>query len=722
MFDLSNLEYLDFFEDIVDKLETTTQSNERHLFRVMLAYYCGKVTSSMGVTVNGWYNPLPCNIYSICLAESGVGKGFTVNAVEDRILDKFRSVFIEDTFIGALNDGINDIALHRAGKRNTDEVAESRKLWKESDTIGPYQFEFNERTTAPAVGQLRHKLLLAQAGALNLQVDEIGDNITKMTDMISVMLELYDTGRIKDGMTKNSAESKRFEYVSGFTPANLLLFGSHSSLLNGTEREHLFFNMLQAGYARRSFFAYSEGANKVFKQTPEEAVKAMFKSTFSDDYAALSNHFEKLAHVKNLGKRIHIQEEEATYLMRYRYMCEDRAQLFKSYEVVLATEMRHRYFKALKLAAATTFITGGTKITRKHLDAAIKLAEASGEDLEKILTPKKDFMRLANYLVEKNAPVTVADIEAELPCYTGAQAKKNDMMAAAIAYGYRNNILITRSFIDDIMFVKAKALMETNLDQLIISVSADIATGYEPMVIPFEDLEDLSMEDRMNWCNHHFIDGHRHMDDLIEGFNVIVLDIDDGTPMEAVMRLFEGYYAMYYMTKSSTPDFNRFRVVLPISHVLKLEREDYLEFMGNFLEALPLEIEIDQSSKQPEKKWLTNDCAEDEFALVSEYNGEPARLFDALPFIPRSSKNDTYVQNRKQFKDMNAMEYWMITNTYEGKRNTMMHRYAMVMVDMGYSEAEVREGLLSISSKMKDGLSEKEIDGSIMKTVRKKIH
>lgn len=719
----SELQYLPFIEQIVDKISETTQSNERHLFRVLLAYYMGKVSCAMGTTIDGWYNSLPTNIYSICLAESGAGKGFTVSTVEDRIIHKFKGQWLEDTFPSALTDGIADIASYRAQRRNTTELSESKRLWKEADAVGSIALEFSENSTSQGIRQIRHKIILANIGGINLQVDEIGHNLTKLHDVISLMLEMYDTGSAKDGITKNTSENKRFEYIHGYTPANLLLFGTHSSLFNGAEQEQQFMTMLEAGYARRSFFSFSKGVSDNRKeQTAEEAVAAMFSGQFSNKYRELSEHFESLADFSQMNRKMQIREKEAVYLMKYKFDCEKRSEEFKSFESTLSAEMRHRYFKVLKLAAATSFVCKERYITREHIDNAIKLAEESGKCLMHIVRPEKDFMRLAKYLAERNTFVTIADIESDLPCYTGAMAKKNDMMTAAIAYGYRNNILITRKMVDNILFTKGSALRETDLDKLIISVSADLAYDYEPKMIKIEDLYDLASVNNMNWCNHHFYDNHRFMDDLIEGFNMVVFDIDDGTPIDAVKRIFAGYYAFFYHTKRSTEEQNRYRLVLPISHVLELDREDYIQLMDNIIESLPIDVDIDSSSKQPEKKWLTNHCDEDHCELVLyDQDDEPCKLFDILPFIPRTHKNEVYVRERKVFKDMTNLQFWMVHNSFEGNRNKMMHRYAMVLVESGYSEAEIRAELVEIATKMKDGLDEREIDGTVMKTVKREL-
>ncbi|MFP3617309.1 hypothetical protein SB778_45500, partial [Paraburkholderia sp. SIMBA_050] len=73
---------------------------------------------------------------------------------------------------------------------------------------GAFPFTFDSGT-APAVKQLRQKLLLADAGSINLQIDEIGSNLINNIEVLNLFLELYDQGIVKQKLTKNTAENTR---------------------------------------------------------------------------------------------------------------------------------------------------------------------------------------------------------------------------------------------------------------------------------------------------------------------------------------------------------------------------------------------------------------------------------------------------------------------------------------------------------------------------------
>lgn len=714
------MEFHPLTESIIDTLAITTQSEDRQLFRTMLIYYWGVCATHMRANIVGWYNNrLPLNIYSICLAESGAGKGYTVNTMENKILHNFKQTFMEETFPNAAEDGMVDIATHRATKRGTTYDTEYNRIEKEFSDAGNFVFTFSEATSA-AMKQYRHKIIIANAGSLNYQVDEIGNNLSKGDEVFPVMLELYDTGSTKEKLIKNTAENKRVEQLDGFTPTNMLLFGTSSSLLGGGEIENKFMSMLEAGCARRTFFSFNTEVSKDTTLTAEQIVDMMFNQTHDSLYEDISAHLEVMADVTNLDREICIERDACLYLVKYKLNCEARARDLRSHQKILRAELQHRYFKVLKAAANYVFIDNGDEVTIEYLENAIKLAEASGDDLAKLLTPEKDFMRLARYLCEQDGDVTIPDIEVGLPCFAGGIARKNDMITLATAYGYRNNILITKRYIDQILFLNAKILEETNLDELFISTSDHEARNYENQVVPFEDLGDLGNVRHMHWVNHHFEDNHRHRDNVIAGFNCIVLDVDDGTPIEAAMRIFDGFYAVYYDTKSSTAQHNRYRIILPISHILELEHEDYTEFMQNILNTIP--FEIDSSVCEREHKWLTWDAGADVVATYWDGKEEKdCKIFDVLDFIPRTSKNEERIKRVKQYENLDGLQHWVMSTTGEGNRNKQLYRYAMILVDKGLDYQTIFESVKSMNQGLRDAISDKEIANTIMSSVARKI-
>lgn len=706
------MQYHPLSEHIVDMLSEVTQNSNRHMFRTMLTYYWGQLAAQMRAHIRGWQNGrIPINIYAINLSESGTGKGFTTNKMEHDILYRFREMFLQETFPEQAQTHIAELANHRCLRNpNLNPDEEEARMLDEFDAVGPLMWSFDDATPA-AMKQIRHKMLLANAGALNLQVDEIGDNLIKVSDAFKVMLELYDTGRIKDKLVKNTSENGRYERIEGSTPANALLFGVSSALLDGGETERKFYSFLESGYARRCIFAYSREATKVTDKTAEQLVDEMFNQEHDTFSAEVAEHLEGLADIANINLDITIGKQECLYLMKYKLNCQRRASEYKEHQAVLKAEMDHRYFKVMKLAAAYAFIDYSDKVTIDHLENSMKLVEDSGNDFLRLMTPERGYMKLGKFLAGCGTPVTLSDLDESLPCFKGSKAQKAEMIEYAIAWAYQNNIIIKRSYVDSIEFLRGETLRETNLNEIRLSISDHVAYRYQPELVAFEELADLGSRDDLHWSNHYFDEEHRSRNSFIPGFNLIVLDIDGTIPLSTAMMILEDTTAMFYTTKRHTDEENRYRILIPTSHELVLDAEEYGIFMDAVMDSFP--FEIDESCREPEKKWLTND---------GEIYFTEGKLFDVIPYIPRTSKFEKRIEANKQFENFDGLERWIMQNTGDGNRNKQLFKYAMVLADAGNDYDEVEEAVIQLNNKLIDKLPESEIRSTIMKAVAKKCN
>ncbi|WP_217478320.1 primase C-terminal domain-containing protein, partial [Staphylococcus aureus] len=77
-------------------------------------------------------------------------------------------------------------------------------------------------------------------------------------------------------------------------------------------------------------------------------------------------------------------------------------------------------------------------------------------------------------------------------------------------------------------------------------------------------------------------------------------------------------------------------------------------------------------------------------------------------------------RNLKDQASMDKLERWVINNTGDGNRNNMLLRYAMILLDAGFSVNAIHGKVNELNSKMADKLSEIEIASTIMVSVAKK--
>ena len=733
MIDLTGVTHHPAIEEIVDVLCSKTQNTDRIFFRVEVAYFLAKVASCMRATiVTKDRGDIPVNLYVLALATSGYGKGHSVNIVENQFLAGFRKRFMEDTFPVVSEKHLWDIANDRAVRNGTDQQEEFEKAEAEWKRAGGLPFTFDS-ATGPAIKQLRNKLVMSNCGSLNLQVDEIGTNLHQSLEPLGLYLELFDQGLIKPKLTKNTAENQRGEEIDGKTPANLLLFGTPTKLFDGGPTEDDFYSLLDTGYARRCLFGWGQAEKKAHLHlTPAEIYAGLINPSNSAVVDKWSNIFHSLADPAMFGWKMKVEDDVGIALLTYQIECKKLAENMADHEEVRKAEMEHRYFKALKLAGALAFIDGSIEIEMDHLKQSILLVEESGEAFTRILTREKAYVKLARYIVDVGADLTHADLHEALPFYKQSNAARNELMTMAVAAGHSRNWIIKKKFVDGIEFFRGEKLQETNLNELVLSYSDHWAYHYENVEVPFDQFDQLTQAAGMHWCNHHFKAGHRTRENVIQGFNTIVIDVDGGISLAAVHELMSEYKFMTYTTKrhqqvvgvdergDDIVGEDRFRLIIPMNFKLYLDHEDYKEFMNGVLNWLP--FKTDESANQAEKKWESYDGGS--FYLhntaTDEDKPEPT-LLNVLQFIPRTSLNEKYQSNFQKVESLDNLERWFAGNIATGNRNNQMIKFALALVDNGMSLLEVSKGVHAFNQKLDSPMDEEEIDSTIMVTVAKRF-
>ena len=527
--------------------------------------------------------------------------------------------------------------------------------------------------------------------------------------MLNVFIELYDIGRVKAKITKNTADNKRNEDVNGCTPSNMLLFGTPSKLLDGGKTEQDFYSLLDMGYARRLLFAYVPKITKDNKYSPEELLDMMMDKSIEISIDTIKEQITKLADIDKIHTKLYASKDVLLTWIKYQRYCEDKADKLKDHQDMEKAELMHRYFRAIKIAGTYAFIEGYEEITLNHLHQAIKLVEDSGEAFKAILKRDKAYVKLAKYIADLDEDVTHADLVEDLPFYKGSATQKKELLDLAIAWGYKHSIIIKKHIVDGIEFLRGESLKETDLNQIILSYSNDITTNYENVKVKWEDLPKLFPLDNYHWINHHLRDGYRKTANALPEFNLVVLDVDGDISIKSAQDLLSNYSYYIYTTKRHTEKENRFRVIIPISHTLSLGSEEYKQFMNNIISWLP--FKVDEASNQIVKKWLTNkDC---------EIYSNDGEMLNAMMFIPNTKKSEELNKERTKISHMSNLEAWFYKHAMEEGRNKMLFRYAMVLKDNGYDLESVRNAILNFNSKLPEPLEEKEIYDTVMLTLVK---
>jgi hypothetical protein len=704
-------------EQIAMVLSNKTQNTDMPFFRVMISYFLGKMASCQrAMVLTKDRGEVPVNVYALSLALSGAGKGHSVGILEDEFLSGFKNRFMDDTF-GTVSDAhVWEIARARALRKVCDENEEYARVSTEFARLGPIAFTFDSGTTA-AVKQMRQKLLLAGAGSINMQIDEIGSNLIPNTEVLNVFLELFDQGKVKQKLTKNTTDNLRSEELDGKTPTNMLLFGTPTSLLDGGKTEDMFYSFLETGYARRCIFAYGERHRAAETLSAKDVYARLIDNSNQALVDHWASHFVMLADPSKFNWKMTLADDVAIELLEYRIECERIADKLPEHEEIKKSEISHRYFKALKLAGAMAFCDESLEVTMDHLYYAIKLVEESGTSFERIFTREKNYVKLAKYLASSTSELTHADLNETLPFYKGSQSARNEMMTLAMAWGYRNHIIVRKRFMEGIEFFEGEALQETSLEKLRVSYSDHMAYRYRTEEIPWERMHELTQygAGELHWINHALVDGavgegHRAEENIVPGFDMIVIDVDKGTDIRVAQELLKDYTWLMYTTKRHTDEAHRFRIVLPINYRLDLDADDYREFMANVFAWLP--FEVDAQTNQRARKWLSH---------PGQHGYNEGKLLDALQFIPRTSRNDEFKANVVRLENLDNLERWFAQRMVTGSRNNHMLRFAMLLVDSGLNYQDIERRVISFNNKLDNKLPQDELQQTVLVTTARKI-
>lgn len=714
MSDLDQYSYFQPAEDLTKYLKEKTQSTSISFFRTVVDYNLCKLASLMRVkVVTHDRGVIPVNMYAIALAPSGTGKGHSTNIIEDQIVKGFRERYLSEVLPEVAKTNLAKIAVAKAHKKGTDPDDELPIVEAEYERTGTFVFNFDSGTT-PAIKQMRHKLLMCGAGSINMEIDEIGSNLLSNQEVLTAFLELFDVGKIKQKLTKNTNENIRGEDIEGKTPTNLLLYGTPAKLLNGGKIEEEYLSFIETGYGRRCFFSYTSQADKKRVLTAEEAYLAATNQQSMAGMLTLASQIEQLADITHFGAELIMDKDVAIELIKYRMRCETLAEEFSEHQEMQKAELSHRYFKAVKLAGAYAFVDGSYQVNKDHLMAAIKRAEDSGKDFERILTRDRNYVKLAKYIADIGHEVTNVDLVEDLPFYRGSASQKSDMMNLGIAWAYKNHIIVKRSFVDGIEFYKGERLELTNLNKLILSHSDDWVKHFKDELAPFNQLDKLFNMANHNWVNHRLLEGYREEDKVISGFNLIALDVDGTATLEEAKTYLADYLYYLYTTKRHGTDpteKDRFRIVMPISHKLFLDREEYRNFMQNIADWLP--IPVDEQTFQRARKWLTHNGE-----IHKNLEGAP---LDALLFIPKTNKSDQLRSKLAKMDNLNNLERWFVSKTGEGNRSNQLVKFALMLVDAGKSYDEIEHAVKQLNEKLPNGLNEAELMSTILATTTKAI-
>ena len=199
---------------------------------------------------------------------------------------------------------------------------------------------------------------------------------------------------------------------------------------------------------------------------------------------------------------------------------------------------------------------------------------------------------------------------------------------------------------------------------------------------------------------------NRKEENCIPGTNLLVLDVDSGTTIDTAKYLLSDYKWLLHTTKRHTDAEHRFRMIFPIKFIIKLEADPFKQFMVNFYDWLP--FEVDRQTNQRARKWL---CSAQHY----EYN--EGELLDPVNFIPETRKAALISEANAKVSNLPAVERWFATRTSAGNRSNQLIKYAYMLVDSGEAPGTVKDIISSFNKNLQDPLSKSELEATIFKSI-----
>ena len=692
-------------EQLVDIIVKKTGREERHYFRVLVAYKFAEIATHMRTSVNYLGSVVPANVYAVDLASSGFSKDRAMHLLDKDIFGGFRDRF-KTTFKEVSELNLQNIADQKAILEDISITAAEFDIIKKFNGLPNFLYSFGE-STIEGYKALRLKLSMAGIGATSYILGEAGSSMSRNADALTELLNTFDAGESKQKLVKNDSNDDMY----GPVPSNLFMFGTQSKLFDGGKIEEDFFNLLEEGYGRRLFFGYVENIKSNTGDLSAEELYDIAMDTTTDlMIKTLHANFEHLSDISYYNKTMNISKDVAMLFIKYKQDCEAEADKFKPHETVKKAVVMHGYWRAVKLAGAYAFIDETNEITTEQAKAAIRLVEESNDKFNEIARRPTAYVKLIEYMADIDREVTQVELVENLPFYKGSEVQKKELMTLAIAHGYRNKIVVKKTYSDGVEFFKAERLEETDLSKIMVSWSTDITDGYTHQIAKFEDLYGMVCKGGFHYTVCTWKDGHRNSTNLDEkvGFNLCVLDIDNGVSLNTAKSLLDDYTYLMYETKRSTPTHNRFRIIIPLSHTLRLDKDNFKEFMKNVFEFMP--FDVDDQTADVARKWLSN-------SSTPHYN--KGKLLDVYDFLPKTKKQEEMKMRNDKITNSDSVQRYFLLNHESGRNNAAL-KYALMLLDNGHSSDEAILLVRDFNKKLVEPLSEQELTSTIFKTIYKR--
>lgn len=682
--------------------------------------------------------PITLSHASMVLALSGMGKGYSQHILESllsgstKVLEQYHLKTQKELIVDRFNEG---------GDPNI-RVKSPSDFGKEVQKMGGIDPSGIDKSNHAALTQNFVRLQYAKAYPLFIYVDEFQDKTVQVSEIVAFMKMAWDS-KIRANKTKTSDSSKSLTPLSGVrVPSITQLIGTPSITDDMSAHDNLI-TMLKNGLARRMFFSLTDSMPINELESPEVKWQklGMLSITKSEIGSELTQLTKRLVDREN--KNVYFSDDTGV-----AFMALENEMMIRSSEeldLVIKPNLLGAPYRVARLSAILAVIDESEVVEKRHFDEALEFDNESRNHLKKIVKKKQDYEILVSYLLSQTDAVTETTIIKDLgsKVYPSSGKKREDILSLAASEAISSGSVLTTALRSGVLFIQCQKLTPSSLDKIRFSFSFHMAYGYKSYEKSFETLvKAISTPDLKKRvgqiCSHGFNDNHRSHENVIKGFNMIILDIDQGKHLNNVINFYSLHYNIIYTTKRHNPSNHRFRVIIPLDSIIFLDKGSYSRALKQYQMLLPFPCDI-QAGSDIAKTWATHqgicyvNTSTDRPLIDREENQSKLRvtlnhpseigLFDSKLIIPDTLESVEIKKNiRPSEKNSDRLIEWFKANiaVYEGGgRNSFLFKFGMAVATNGLNSSETESQILAMNHLFSTPLPSVEVR-NIIKSVNKR--
>ncbi len=526
-------------------------------------------------------------------------------------------------------------------------------------------------------------------GSINITTDELGDEITGMSEILKMMKTAWDTGSSRGPVNVSEGGKGYFEATN--VPFNSLFFGAPGPFNLVPKKKEKLLEYYLSGGIRRTFILHideykkSSNRNKSFETAPASL------------YKDIEEYKKSLREFLNSTKYIDMPTDIYKMLTDYNIEQEGIRETLNSD----ISENLGAPKKIEKLMGLLAILDLSSKITDDHLRFAIKFTETLDATVMDTVEIKPIYMEIYEELLRRNFAARTDIIKAVKD--VTVKTLEQEMILVKEHASMQGNSLIQKEA-DGIVKYKIEKLSQASLDNVVLSYCANMnkydPSGFTRAEGKFENIHkivnseckysaglfkgqyvevDEGMGPQSVWK-----DGYINDANYLKEQSLFIIDVDEGLTIEDAKSLFQNITYLITTTKSHQKDKNgvicdRFRLIFPTVSTFHLEPEIYKEMYVNVLNSLGMEL-ADSKCRNASRWYYGNPDGEHWYNITDQ-------KLDIRHYIPDSAEKQQADQAISRFEDGDAPAdfrisgaiRWFLSNTSKGNRNDNFFALCMIL-------------------------------------------